>query len=127
MVTVNLTGQSDKDLLLDRDPAVAVNDVVYLDSPNHVNRANAGSVATAPAIGFVTALVGATQCRVRTEKFLAGFSGLTAGLEVFLGLSAGAVTQTAPSGVGELIQNLGLAVNATTIIVDIESDYTVNS
>lgn len=126
MVTVNLSS-GEKDLLLDRDPAVAVNDAVYLDAPNHVNKANATSVATAPAIGFVTALIGATQCRVRTEKFLAGFAGLTAGLEVFLGLSAGAATQTAPSGIGEVIQNLGLAVNSTTIIIDVESDFTVNS
>lgn len=127
MVTVNLSGKSDKDLLLDRDPAVAVGDAVYLDSPNHVNRANAGSVATAPAIGFVSSLVGATQCRVRTEKFLSGFAGLTAGLQVFMGLAPGAVTQVAPSLVGEVVQNLGLAVNPTTIIIDVESDFTVNS
>lgn len=126
MVTVNLSS-GEKDLLLDRDPAVAVNDVVYLDAPNHVNRANAGSPATAPAIGFVTLLIGATQCRIRTEKFLSGFLGLTAGIEVFLGLTPGSVTQTAPSGIGEVVQNLGLAVNPTTIIIDVESDFTVNS
>jgi hypothetical protein len=128
MVTVNLGGSGgDEDLLFDRDPAVAVNDAVYLSGSNTVNRANASSPSTTPAIGFCVALVGATQCKVRTEKKVGGFSGLTPAASVFLGLSAGAITQTAPTGVGEVVQELALAISATEILLRIDTDATVNS
>jgi hypothetical protein len=128
MVTVNLGGGGDKDILLDRDPAVAVNDAVYLSGSNLVNRANASSVATGPAIGFCTSLVGPTQCRVRIEKNLGGFSGLTPGGSVFLDLSSGGINQDVSGYIaGQVVQELGLAVNPTTILVRIDTDVTVLS
>ncbi|UBF21498.1 putative lambda gpD-like head decoration protein [Haloarcula virus HJTV-2] len=41
---------------------------------------------------------------------------------VYLGVGGG-VTQTAPSASGELVQYLGVAVNATTFLLDVNHEY----
>jgi hypothetical protein len=128
MVTINLGGGSDVDEVFDRDPAVAIGDAIYLSGSNLVNRANASAEATTPAIGFCTALVGPTQCRIRIEKSLGIFSGLTPGDPVFLGLTPGSITQDVSGYVsGQVVQELGLAVNPTTILVRVDTDPTVLS
>jgi hypothetical protein len=129
MVTINLSGSGgDVDEVFDRDPAVAIGDAIYLSGSNLVNRANASAEATTPAIGFCTALVGPTQCRIRIEKSLGIFSGLTPGDPVFLGLTPGSITQDVSGYVaGQVVQELGLAVNPTTILVRVDTDPTVLS
>lgn len=127
MVTVNLGG-GDTDILLSRDPSVVIGDAVYLSASDTVDRANALSSATGPAIGFVTSLVGLTQCMVRCEKTLTGFSGLTPGASVFLDLVDGGTNQDVSGYTpGQVVQELGLAVNPTTILVRIDTDATVLS
>jgi hypothetical protein len=53
----------------------------------------------------------------RTNK-LEGFSGLTPGGDVYLG-SGGGITQIVPVGSGKLVQEVGFAVTADTIFIDI--------
>jgi hypothetical protein len=42
-------------------------------------------------------------------------SGLTPGAKYFLATTAGGVSATAPSGSGNVVQPVGVAINATTL------------
>lgn len=75
--------------------------------------------ATKPATGFVLAAV--TQPANATVYFpgqiVTGVSGLTIGAPVFLSAATpGAVTSTAPSAAGNLVQQVGYALSATSFV-----------
>lgn len=129
MVTINLdANQADEDLLFDREPSVAVRSAVRFDaSVNKVKLASAAGPSPTVCIGFAAALPTATTAKIRTEKILDGFTSLTPGLPVFLSLIPGEVTQTPPTGVGDMVQELGLALTATKILIRIDTDPTILS
>lgn len=86
----------------------------------NVRNANATD-ATKPAVGFV--LAGVSSGSSATVNFagqlITGVSGLTIGASVFLSAAtSGAVTSTAPSATGNLLQYVGYAVSATEFIFD---------
>lgn len=129
MVTVNIAtagGGSDADIELDRDPSVGLLDAVYIGATNKVFKASAGLGGNA-AIGFVTDLPTGTTAKVRTEKVLSGFSGLTPTQAVFLSTTPGLITHTPPSGTGQIVQELGIALTASSILIKVDTDATVNA
>jgi hypothetical protein len=73
------------------------------------------------AKGFVTALVAsaATGTVLLSGNLNTSASGLTPGGDVFLAVGAtGAVTQTAPTGAGNVVQKVGIALSADTFIFE---------
>lgn len=73
--------------------------------------------ATKPAMGFVTA---STASPANTTVYfpgqiVSGVSGLTPG-PVFLDTTSGAVSSTAPSAAGNLVQQVGYALSATSFV-----------
>lgn len=75
--------------------------------------------ATKPAIGFVTAAVTspANATVYFSGQIVTGVSGLTIGAPVFLSAStSGGVSSTAPSAVGNLVQQVGTALSATSFV-----------
>ena len=85
----------------------------------NVRKADATTNAK-PAIGFV--LAGVTAPANATVYLLSqtntGRSGLTIASEYFLSTTAGGVTTTAPSATGNIVQRLGVATSATSIVFD---------
>ena len=80
-----------------------------------VRKADASS-GVAPANGFVlAAYVALDTATVYWGGINGSVSGLTPGLQ-FLSTTPGAGTATAPSATGNIVQRLGLAVDATTIL-----------
>jgi len=73
--------------------------------------------ATKPAMGFVTA--GTTSPNNTTIYFpgqiVTGVSVLTPG-PVFLSITSGAVSSTAPNAAGNLVQQVGYALSATSFV-----------
>lgn len=73
--------------------------------------------ATKPAMGFV--LAGTSSPNNTTVYFpgqiVTGVSGLTPG-PVFLSATSGAVSSTAPSTAGNLVQQVGYALSATSFV-----------
>lgn len=69
------------------------------------------------ANGFVLASVSssATATVYLDGAQITGLSGLTAGARQYVSTTAGAVTATPPSTAGNVVQCVGVAVNATTI------------
>lgn len=73
-----------------------------------------------PAHGFVlTAVANAATATVFTAGLNTAKTGLTAGLQYFLG-AAGVQTTTAPTTAGTIVQTVGVAINATTIPFDFD-------
>lgn len=123
MATVRLN-DADNDLFLTRDSAVALRDLVYIGGTNTVFQATAGTPTPHAAIGFVVQIAGA-NARVRTDRIITGFSGLTPAQPVFLATTAGGVTQAAPTGVGEMVQEVGVALSPTDILIKVDTDPTI--
>ena len=107
-------------------PGVVLNDAVYQRSDGQVGRASAGSETTA-AFGFVSAIDSPSpgQCRVQVTGDLAGFGGLTAGRVYIASLAAGQILWEAdtlnpnyPVTPGNIVQRVGLAASATTLLID---------
>lgn len=75
--------------------------------------------ATSPskrAHGFVLASVSSSAtATVYFEGTITGLSSLTRGATYFLGTTAGAVTTTATSTAGHIVQQVGVAVSATEL------------
>lgn len=77
---------------------------------------NADSTATGkPTVGFVLAAVASgAQAQVYFDGLITGLSGLTPGATYFLG-AVGALVTAPPTAVGSVTQQVGTAVNATTL------------
>jgi hypothetical protein len=95
---------------------LAAGDLIYMDATPEAFKADANSDAKA-AIGFV--LAGITAAATGTAYFgsgiISGLSGLTAGAKYYLDTTAGGITTTKPSGSGDIIQQVGVALSATEL------------
>lgn len=82
-------------------------------------QADADSADTCQVIGFAEASASiGDDVIIRTSGNLTGFSGLTAGDKLFADtVSPGGVTDTAPSGSGDVIFQVGYARTATEVII----------
>jgi len=116
-------------------PGVLLNDAVFQGSSGAVERANATSLSTSPAIGFVVALDSPTigQALIRRSGDVPGLSGLIAGKEYILASSDGKIVSaddtlnpdypdTTP-GSGHMMQEVGIAGSSTVLLAGPNRDY----
>jgi len=95
-----------------------VNDVVYVTDSNTLAIADKDDEPFKRPVGLIKVKLSATTCKIQTYGNRTGFTGLTPGNEVFLS-NNGDITEIAPtSGV---IQRVGVAVNSTTIEINIKA------
>lgn len=94
--------------------------LVYVDSSNHVDKANASSTDTMMSIGFVSSKNG-TSCSVQSNGELSGFSGLLPGKTYYASSVAGAIwTPTEESLIFPLVvQVVGTAKTDSILLVNI--------
>ena len=105
---------------------VAVGEAVYLSGADAVDQAKADSVSTMPAIGLVASKPSAVRCIVRYNEEMGGLAGLSPTATYYVSeTTAGAITATAPSAIGQVIQRVGVARSATRIVVLIDRDFDV--
>ena len=81
---------------------LALGEVVYIDSDGDLDEADADAATSMPAIGVL---------RDDTYNF-------TPGADLFVGTTAGEITATAPSGSGDTVQKIGVALSADSIYVN---------
>lgn len=100
-----------------------------LDAGNQVNLWNDGGTlkarkanatdASKPSHGFVNeSVTSGNNATVLHDGAVAGLSSLTPGADYFLSTTGGAVTATAPSATGNVIQPIGFAKSATEIVYE---------
>lgn len=113
--------------------SLVIGNAVYASANNTADKARANAVGTANVIGLVsdTTIASAAVGGVQTNGILsatttqwdavAGTSGgLTRDVIYYLSAAtAGNITSTAPSGAGEFVQKIGIALSTTELKIDI--------
>lgn len=105
---------------------VNLGDVVYESAANTVDRADATSSLTSPAIGVVTNKLTSTTAIVTYAGTVNVILGLTAG-PYYLAASPGQITQTAPTANGQVVQVIGFAKSTTELILTLSPSFAPNS
>lgn len=103
---------------------VNVNDAVYLSAADSVDQAASNIVTDRPCVGVVVAKPTATTCEIQYAGELGAFAGLVAGDTYYLSTTPGILTNIPPTAPGEIVQEVGFARNATTLVVLIERNFT---
>lgn len=90
---------------------------IHASSGAKIRKANATD-DTKPVDGFVAAGIASAASGVMTfpGQKLTGLSSLTAGARYYLDTTGGAITATAPSGSGNLVQEVGVALSTTELL-----------
>lgn len=104
---------------------VNINDVVYLTSSDYVDLAYAGETFTQPVIGVVQSKPQIDQAVVMYYGELTGQSGLITTATYYLDVVPGKFTATPPSNPGNIVQKLGFAKDANTLVLFIDRDFVV--
>ena len=100
----------------------AIGDVVYISAASTVKKAKADAAGTKDAIAIAAAAItNATSGPYQTDGIVSGLTGLTAGAVYYLSAgTAGVMTTTAPSTVGQYVVRLGIALSATELELTIQ-------
>lgn len=100
--------------------ALAAGDFIYIESAGTIAKADATVVAK-KAVGYVKSSVASgVAVNVYFDDSNDSLTALTPGTTYYLDVTAGSVTATPPTATGNILQELGIAVNATTIHVNIK-------
>lgn len=91
--------------------------LIYSSGVGEVRTADYTSISSAPAIGVIVRKPAVSKATVLFYGELDGFSGLTAGADLFLG-PAGTLVGVAglPTTPGYVVQKVGRALTATTVL-----------
>lgn len=125
------SGGDDFVLTNDESGAVVIGAPVYIDANDGFKKAKADASATSKFFGLAvnTSTAAAGQTPVRTSGVLTatttqwdaitgGSGGLTAGTLYFLSAAtAGLLTTTAPSTVGQYVVEVGMALSTTEMLI----------
>lgn len=104
---------------------VVVGDAVYLSAADTVDKADADDASKQPLIGFVISKPTAVTCVVQYHGEMAGvLAGLTPGATYYLTATPGVISTVAPTVSGNIVQKVGFARNATTLVVFVDRDFT---
>lgn len=99
-------------------PAESIGDAVYVSGPGMVAQARANTILTTYVVGIIIAKPSATTCTVQVSDTFGIYSGLTPGVTYFLSdTTPGAITATAPTTTGTLVERVGVAIDSSTIVI----------
>ena len=114
----NITSDSGEFAVL---AGVNPNELMYASGSLAATVADNSSLATSPAIGLVLDKPTATTATVLFAGKIAAFAGLTIGADYFMGTAGSIITAgSLPTASGSVIQKIGVAVSATTLLLNIQ-------
>lgn len=97
---------------------------VFDSTGGKARKADATAANKFHAVGFVLDSVSSGQpAKVYFEGVITGLSGLTIGAKYYLSETAGAITTTAPTSSGALVQFVGTAISATELSFEPNQHY----
>jgi len=105
--------------------AITQGNLVYLNSTGYVFKTDADAAATMPCIGLALKTKNAGElCPILMQGWVRNSNwAWIGGDEVFASTTPGGKTQTAPSGSGDQVQVIGIALDEDVIYIN--PDYTV--
>ena len=102
---------------------VDINDVVFLIGSDFVDLASANDPSLQPVIGIVQLKPTVSTAVVMYYGELGGLSGLIPSATYYLDVVPGAFTPNPPSTSGNIVQKLGFAKDANTLMLQIDRDF----
>jgi hypothetical protein len=102
--------------------STAIGDVMYIFGADSVKKCKADAVGTSQAACIATAVITAAGTgNFQFDGVLGGLSGLVAGTTYYLSAAtAGLLTSTAPSTVGQCVTRIGIALSTTELDINIQ-------
>jgi len=98
---------------------------IHTDGKAYFANAITGGTQQKPAAGVAEVGVAAgDDVAIKPIGLIAGVAGLTIGAEVYMAETDGAVTSTAPSTSGDIVQFVGVALSATSYYLNVTGAYT---
>jgi len=101
---------------------LALGEAVYIDSDGDLDEADADAASTMPAIGVALEANGTGSDAVVKILIMGVLRddtyNFTPGADLYIGTTAGEITATAPSGSGDTVQKIGVALSADSIYVN---------
>lgn len=97
--------------------AISAGDVVNIhDSSGAKVRKADATTSSKSAVGFApSAIASSATGTIQFEGTITGLSGLTIGATYYLATTAGGITTTPPTGSGQVVQKIGVALSATEL------------
>jgi hypothetical protein len=107
--------------------ALAAGDFVNLFNSSGLKAQKANATTAAKrAHGYVLAAFGSgASATVYTNSINTAVTGQTVGADVFLSTTAGGATGTAPSTTGNIVQPIGVALSATSVLFEPQTPVTL--
>jgi len=104
-------------------PSDAVGSIVHVTSSGSgsvpdVTAVDISSETSMRFIGVIVSKPTATTCNVQSSGIATGFTSLTPGVNVFASETNGQITQSQPTASGNHVQRIGVAVSATSFLID---------
>jgi hypothetical protein len=113
----SLGGGGTTDRVTQASHAFVIGDILYMNGSVYA-KAKADAANTAEVVGMVSRVIDANTFELTLSGEVAGLSGLTVGENYFLSAAtAGAITATEPSVVGQVSLPIGVASSATSLYV----------
>jgi hypothetical protein len=101
--------------------ALSAGDFVYITAGGLAMKADSTAIAKR-AVGYVlTSVLNAGNATVYFDDSNSSLTGLTIGLTYYLSAISGQVTSIAPTTSGQIVQELGIAITATSLHVNIKT------
>lgn len=97
--------------------AISAGDIVNIHDSTGAKARKADATSSGKhAVGFApSAIANGASGTVQFEGTISGLSGLTIGATYYLSTTAGGITTTAPTGAGQIVQKVGVAISATEL------------
>lgn len=97
--------------------AISAGDIVNVHDSTGAKVRKADATATGKnGVGFApSAISNGASGTINFEGTISGLSGLTIGATYYLATTAGGITETPPSGSGNVVQKVGTAISATEL------------
>lgn len=97
--------------------AISAGDIVNVhDSSGAKVRKADATTSSKHAVGFApSAIANGASGTINFEGTITGLSALTIGATYYLHTTAGGITTTAPTGSGQVVQKVGVAISATEL------------
>lgn len=128
--TLNATVAENNTITLTADATLAAGAPVYASAADHVNKAKADASGTVRVLGLATAAItsGATGgiqtsgivtlTTSQWDAICGTTGGLTYNVTYYLSAgTAGLLTSTAPSTVGQYVKEVGIAISTTELLI----------
>ena len=113
----SLGGGGTTDRVTQASHAFVIGDILYMNGSVYA-KAKADAANTAEVVGMVSRVIDANTFELTLSGEVAGLSGLTVGENYFLSAAtAGAITATEPSVVGQVSLPVGVASSTTSLYV----------